>query len=93
MAGRSAIRWKQFQLQYQHILNSRRFLTRDNSDWLPAHHFGDLVLAKRFSLYRSSLVLNAGVGNLWNADFQNVAWRPMPGRNYYLRLEWEFLNR
>ncbi len=31
--------------------------------------------------------LQAGVRNLWNARFQTVAWRPMPGRSYFLRLD------
>ncbi|MEM7040143.1 MAG: TonB-dependent receptor, partial [Bacteroidota bacterium] len=92
-AGRMGIGWKRFRLQYQHTFTGSRFLTRDNVDELPAFHVADLILEKRFSLNKNTLAVQAGIANIWDATYQNVVWRPMPGRNYYLRLEWEFLKR
>ncbi len=36
---------------------------------------------------KSTVDIRLGLRNIWNAQFQTVAWRPMPGRSFFLRLD------
>jgi vitamin B12 transporter len=41
-----------------------------------------------YTHYRRGLLdLQVGMRNIWNAEYQTVAWRPMPGRSIFVRLD------
>lgn len=78
-----------------------RYTTPDNLQWLPAYHLLSASAGYDLKLPRSkekreahsiceTLTIQLGVQNLLNADYQVIAWRPMPGRNYTLTLTWNF---
>lgn len=79
-------------LYYSQQITGTRYTATDHSTSLPAFSLGDLRLGSNRSLGVHRLELYGGVRNLWNADYQAIAWRPMPGRNYYagLRLQLNF---
>jgi outer membrane receptor protein involved in Fe transport len=78
-----------------------RYTSPDNQQWLPAFSLGSLSAGYALVLPRSAekrelhsiretLTLQLGVQNIFNTDYQVIAWRPMPGRNYTVTLTWNF---
>jgi vitamin B12 transporter len=82
--------WKHWRIAANAIYASRRFTTRDNSSWLPAYATVDLLLGTMFAFQRLEINVEAVATNILNANYQAVAWRPMPGRGFSLRLNFAF---
>jgi len=61
-------------LQY----TSKRFTTSDNSEAIRGFAMGDLKLAKQWHWNRNNLAIWLKVQNLWNTEYQAIAWFPMP---------------
>lgn len=85
------LKYKGLQISYLHSLVSRRYLTNDNSDWLPPYHFGTLDLRYDFSLENKLpdsknryfvLSLFVRCQNLSNQTYQVVSQRMMPGQQW-----------
>ncbi|MFN8394697.1 MAG: TonB-dependent receptor plug domain-containing protein [Bacteroidia bacterium] len=103
-AARLLLFWHSWSIGYFQDFNGKRFTTKDNSSSLPGFTTADInigwqgTLLENYSGDRSSLKrlqnhaihLQAGVRNIFNAQYQTVAWRPMPGRAWYLRLDISF---
>lgn len=79
-----------YYLQYRQHLCGMRYITSDNSQSLPAFTTGDLRLGKDFGKKLKGLSLYIAAENLWNAEYQNIAWRPMPGRSFSGGVRFEF---
>ena len=77
-----------WQLFYQLFFNGSVFTTSDNSDSLPGYSVSNLGLSKNFRI-KGKLAIEAKfqINNLYNKNYQNVAFRPMPGRNIQLKLK------
>ncbi len=82
--------YKGYYLQYRQHLCGKRYITSDNSQQLPAFTTGDLRIGKDFGKKLKGLSLYLAAENLWNAEYQNIAWRPMPGRNFSGGVRYEF---
>ncbi len=78
------------QFLYRHRYNGIRFSSSDNSDILDAYQLGELVLTHRFLWAKKTLDLQCRVENLWNADYEVLAFRPMPGRGFFGTLKFAF---
>ncbi len=84
--GQGAVKWEGYQLRYHHRLVSRRYVTRDHYQYLPAYDRASLSLGKSFGFNAVTLKGRLKVQNLYDEQYQEMAWRPMPGRSYYLSL-------
>jgi iron complex outermembrane receptor protein len=105
---RLGLEWKAWSLQYFQDWNSRRYTVADNSAFIPGFSTVDVSVGwqPQFSVRDSEiqgagglspsrphrLRFQAGIRNLANAQYQTVAWRPMPGRSIFVRLDWAFLS-
>jgi iron complex outermembrane receptor protein len=69
-----------FQAVYRYT--GLRFISTDNSDWLPAYSLLDFELYKTFFISTSYLRLSFRINNATNHIYQDVAQRPMPPRNF-----------
>ncbi len=78
------LKWEHFYSGFSTYLVSRRFLTADNTQYLPGYTFSDLDFGMTLNSNKSSWDINFSVDNLFNISYQNVAWYPMPGRSYSL---------
>jgi vitamin B12 transporter len=88
------LRYGRWHLRYQHEWVGPRFTTRDNSEQVAGFSLGNVHAGHFFPLKdHSRITLQAGLRNIWNASYQNIAWRPMPGRSFFVRLQWEFNKR
>lgn len=85
--------YKGYYLQYRQHLCGMRYITSDNGQQLPAFTTGDLRVGKDFGKKLKGLSLYIAAENLWDAQYQNIAWRPMPGRSFSGGLRYEFVTK
>jgi outer membrane cobalamin receptor len=71
----------------------KRFLTVDNSDYLPGYLLNDLITGYRLNLRGTVLDLNFQIENILNVNYQTIAYYPLPGRSYSLKLLIQILKK
>lgn len=59
-----------------------RFTSSDNENFLPAYYTLDMELSKVFLIKRSNVKFSFRVNNIANVQYEDVAQRAMPGRNF-----------
>lgn len=74
------------------VVIGERFITADNENSLPAYTLVNLRLAKEVRMNRYNLNIHASVNNLLNTSYQSVANRAMPGINYQIGINLNFIN-
>ncbi|MDC1305208.1 TonB-dependent receptor, partial [Salibacteraceae bacterium] len=84
--------YRQLGLRYTYSYFDKRFISNDESSYMPAYQLSSL--AGKYSVTLSSafsLNFTASVSNLFDWQYQNMPWRPMPGRFYSLKiaLKWK----
>ncbi len=78
-----------FTINYQML--GIRFISSDNEDLLPSYSLLDVGLSQYVSINRKYLIkVTAGVKNVLNDEYQAIEWRPMPNRNYFVQLAYQF---
>ncbi|HSG67785.1 MAG TPA: TonB-dependent receptor, partial [Bacteroidales bacterium] len=66
------------------------YTTSDNQDELPGFFITDMALRKDFVSKHSRIGISLRLNNIFNTDYQVVAYRPMPGRTYHLSFSLTF---
>lgn len=81
-----------FSAAYLHQWTGARFTTTDNAGVLRGFHLGHLFLQYNWKMRRPNqrLTLDFRLENCWNAAYQVIAYRPMPGRNWRAGVQWAF---
>lgn len=78
-------------LSYHYNYVDKRFISTDNNWYLPANFLSDINVSKVFKNgEKTSLTTSFRVNNLLNQEYQSIAWRAMPGRNYLLTITFNF---
>lgn len=75
-------KFKTFHIGYLHAYTGLRYTTSDNQQWLNDYGLGTAVAGKVFQYRSLKMVISAQVNNCWDIQYQAIADRPMPGRNY-----------
>lgn len=86
-------KYRLFEAKYTHQFIGKRYTNTDNSNALPAYQLGNFLLAKHVRLGKNrqhSAQLQLKANNLWNEDYQVIAFRPMPLRNWEMGLRFDF---
>lgn len=78
-------------LLYAHQFTGLRYTTSDNKSSLPSYQIGQLALGYAFTVRKHTIGINLTLDNLFNTQYQTIAWRPMPGRSFLLNLNYQFL--
>ena len=76
---------------FQFLYNGKAFSTTDNTAFVEGHMVSNIGMERSFKVAKSvdiSLVLR--VNNLFNAAYENVAYRPMPNRNFQIQFITKF---
>lgn len=81
--------YKAFSAYYRHQFVGEVFNTSDNSQGLDPYNVSAVGAEYDFGLARG-LAIGLQVLNLWEEIYENVAARPMPGRNYNMYLNFKF---
>ena len=76
---------------YQFLYNGSVYTTTDNSDSLSSYTVGNIGLDYHWpNISGIKFILGLKVNNLFNKNYQNVAYRPMPNRNFQIQLITKF---
>lgn len=86
----ASLAWKGFTLNYFANYTGRRYTTSDNSRYLPPFFINDVQLNKSIPLGKSEFELGVAVNNIGAANYQLIAWQPMPLRNYSFFIKYKF---
>lgn len=86
-----AYKFKSWDLFYQWMYNGAVFTTTDNSEKLQGYHISNIGMEHNFPISNKvKCTLGLKVNNLFNKNYQNVAYRPMPNRNFNLQFITKF---
>jgi vitamin B12 transporter len=75
---------RNFYVAYNHQYNDLRFTATDHSTYLPGFDVASITAGQRLNRKNSYCDIFFRVNNLFGKEYQAIAWRPMPGRNYQL---------
>ena len=78
--------FKNWSINYGGDYTSFRYVSLDNKYYLPQYILHQLGISKIFNLKSVQLKTNFLIRNLTNIQYQIIALRPMPGRNFELSL-------
>lgn len=80
--GSLSFSYKKIGIVYSHNYNGIRYITSDNSDYLPTYHYASLNLYSGVFYKTLGIDFLFGVENLYNTSYNVLPWQPMPPRNY-----------
>lgn len=72
--------WRSFSFHYSENFMSKRFTTLDNSLSVGAYAIANMRLAKDWTWGKQKINTYVQINNLWNKNYQVIAWRAMPLR-------------
>jgi iron complex outermembrane receptor protein len=82
--------WKQLFSSFRFDFTGKRYLTSDNSVYLPQYFIGDAEIGMRIISKRTVSEIKLIAENLFDAAYQNMAYYPMPGRSYMISLIFQY---
>lgn len=77
-------------LLYGHNYTGLRYTTSDNENFLPGFQFSYMSFGYTHKFNKHKVGLNFTIENLFNEEYQTIAWRPMPGRSFLINLNYQF---
>lgn len=88
--GRFFVEHASFFAGWQYSYNGLRFTSSDNRFFLPNQHLHQIMLGGSKAWGKQLLRLTGTIHNAFNLQYQQIAWRPMPGRHYQITLQINF---
>jgi vitamin B12 transporter len=76
--------YKNLYFNYNHTYTGYRFVTTDESEYIDPYQTGNLQLMYTALVHAHTLQFTGQCNNIWNQQYQVVAFRPMPGINWLL---------
>lgn len=73
---------RRFSVNYNHTYTGYRFITSDESYYLLPYQTGNLQLMYNTAIRHHDFQFTGQCNNIWNEQYQVVAYRPMPGINW-----------
>jgi len=73
----------------QHV--GKRYTNTTNTRYMPAYQTNDILIGLKLNAKRQSFIFQFTVCNIFDINYQAIAWQPMPGINYELMLKIDFL--
>lgn len=71
----------------------KRYITYDNSGFLPGYTLNNWTTGIKISLKRISADINFGIDNVFNVSYQSIAYYPQPGRSCFFSLKFRYDNK
>ncbi len=84
------LNWLKYFASFSTDYTGKRYITADNSQYLPHFAVSGIILGTRLERTHHSVDLSLSVDNLFDAAYQNIAYYPMPGRNVCLSVSYQF---
>lgn len=85
-----SVKYKNTSIYYNYSYTGMRFITPDNNWYLPENFLHNVSISQAFKLKKFTLTSSFKANNLLKQDYQSIAYRAMPGRNYLFSLAVSF---
>jgi iron complex outermembrane receptor protein len=69
-----------------------RFVSSDNSTFLPGFFLLNASFSQELNFLKHEASFYIQINNILNANYQVIAWRPMPLRSFMMGLNFTFKN-
>lgn len=79
--------YKHLYINYNHTYTGYRFITTDESEYILPYNTGNLQATYDLYLAHCPLSVSLQCNNIWDQQYQVVAYRPMPGINWLAGLK------
>ena len=63
-----------------------RYTSVDNSEYLPGYMLNNIIAGIKLNMKSNSIDVNFRIDNLFDVNYQTIAYYPLPGRSYSLKL-------
>jgi vitamin B12 transporter len=67
-------------------MTGKRYITVDNSNYLPDYSINSLCAGIKFVMKNTSVDVNFDIDNIFNVYYQSIAYYPLPGRSFLLKV-------
>ena len=74
--------YKKTSIYYNYSYTGLRFISTDNNWYMPVNFIHNASISQKINLKKLALTGSFKVNNLLNQDYQSMAYRAMPGRNF-----------
>jgi vitamin B12 transporter len=88
--GHLSAQWKGLLVMYGHYWTGARFTASDNTASLQPFDVAWASASYRLPIKKHALQLGASIDNILDRQYQMIAWRPMPGREWRVSLAYTF---
>jgi iron complex outermembrane receptor protein len=85
------------QIEYSNFYSSwitdftgRRYISVDNSYYLPGYTINNLITGIKINLNHLSADINFRINNLFGVNYQSIAYYPQPGRSFFLNIKFQY---
>ena len=68
----------------------KRYTNTSNTRYMPSYLLSELQMGINFPIKNQTLLFKFTINNLFDVDYQAIAWHPMPGRNFEFQLLYNF---
>ncbi|NLH33323.1 MAG: TonB-dependent receptor, partial [Lentimicrobium sp.] len=86
------VSFKSMSASYVISYTGKRFTNPDHYSYLQAYFLQDFAISKSFELGGSTLNCQFTIHNIFNQQYQIIAWYPMPGRHLSFSIKYNFKN-
>ena len=83
--------YRHLYINYNHTYTGYRFITTDESEYILPYNTGNLQLMYDTQVSHYPLSVSVQCNNVWNQQYQVVAYRPMPGINWLAGVKFTLL--
>ena len=83
--------YRKYYLSFLTNFVGRRYVTVDNSDYLPGYSVNNIATGVKINVRNLLFDLNFKIDNIFNADYQTMAYYPQPGRSYFIRIMFQLV--
>lgn len=84
---------KGYRLSYQYEYTGKRYISRDHGKSLNKYMLSHAGISKGFKVGRFGISGQIRVENLLDTYYESMAWRPMPGRSFHLKINLTYANQ
>lgn len=85
------IEWKKIFINSETQYIGKRYTNTTNTRYMPSYQLVDVSSGLVLNTNKRQYVFQFSVCNIFDINYQAIAWQPMPGRNYELILKINFL--
>lgn len=71
----------------------KRYTTSDNSEYLTGYVVNNLTAGIKIPIKKSSADISFSIDNVLNAEYQSIAYYPLPGRSYNIKISIQFVKQ